>query len=178
MELNKIKYKIKIVKGDITKIEADAIVNDANSSLLGGSGVDGTIHKAGGIEILNECIKIRNKQGGCKTGEAVITTAGKLKAKYVIHTVGPIWEGGLYREAELLGNSYKNSLKLALEHNVTSIAFPSISTGVYGFPKMEATEIALTEVVKFLDNNNTITDVYFVCFDDETYKIFIQILKK
>src|SRR5438132_11219219 len=116
------------IKGDITKLKVDAIVNAANSSLLGGGGVDGAIHSAGGPKILEECIAIRNKQGECKTGEAVITTGGDLPAKYVIHTVGPVWHGGNKNEEQLLGNAYRNSLQLAVDNNIKSIAFPNIST--------------------------------------------------
>jgi O-acetyl-ADP-ribose deacetylase (regulator of RNase III) len=166
--------RIKVIKGDITKIETDAIVNAANNSLLGGGGVDGAIHRAGGKEILEECIKIREKQGGCRTGEAVITTAGKLKAKYVIHTVGPVWKGGENNEKELLRKCYYNSLKLAVENNVKRIAFPNISTGVYRFPKDLAAEIAINEVVNFLQKDTSITEVIFVCFDDENYKIYLD----
>ena len=122
--------KIEVIKGDITKIKVDVIVNAANSSLLGGGGVDGAIHRAGGASILEECRKIAARQGGCKTGEAVITTAGNLPSKFVIHTVGPIWNGGKNKESELLANCYKNSLQLAVENNCRSIAFPNIGTGV------------------------------------------------
>lgn len=173
-----VKDRIKVIKGDITKLETDAIVNAAKNSLLGGGGVDGAIHRAGGEEILEECIKIREKQGGCRTGEAVITTAGKLKAKYVIHTVGPVWKGGENNEEELLKRSYYNSLKLAVENNVKSIAFPNISTGVYRFPKDLAAEIAINEVVNFLQSDTSIDEVIFVCFDDENYKIYSEYMDK
>lgn len=126
-----------LLQGDITKLEVDAIVNAANSSLLGGGGVDGAIHRAGGPKILEECMQIRNKQGGCPTGEAVITGAGNLKAKYVIHTVGPVWQGGGKQEDQLLAKAYANSLKIAIEKSLQTIAFPAISTGVYRFPKKE-----------------------------------------
>ncbi|AUG57611.1 O-acetyl-ADP-ribose deacetylase [Acetivibrio saccincola] len=174
MVFDNVEDRIKVIKGDITKIETDAIVNAANNSLLGGGGVDGAIHRAGGKEILEECIKIREKQGGCRTGEAVITTAGKLKAKYVIHTVGPVWKGGENNEKELLRKCYYNSLKLAVENNVKRIAFPNISTGVYRFPKDLAAEIAINEVVNFLQKDTSITEVIFVCFDDENYKIYLD----
>jgi O-acetyl-ADP-ribose deacetylase (regulator of RNase III) len=176
MDIQYIKSKIKLIKGDITKIEVDAIVNAANSSLLGGGGVDGAIHKAGGREILDQCMEIRNKQGGCKTGEAVITNAGRLKAKHVIHTVGPVWNGGKNGEVELLSSCYRNSLIIAAEHNVKSIAFPSISTGIYRFPKEAAAKIAVSEVVQILQRNNIINEVVFVCFDDETYDIYSKLL--
>lgn len=165
---------IELVKGDITKIEADAIVNAANTSLLGGGGVDGAIHRAGGKEILDECVKIRNKQGGCKTGEAVITTAGKLPAQYVIHTVGPVWNKGNGQERELLGNCYRNSLRLAETHNIKSIAFPNISTGIYRFPKAEAAKIAIESVQEFLKTSTAIDSVLFVCFDAENYQLYEQ----
>lgn len=138
--------KIELLKADITQINADAVVNAANSSLLGGGGVDGAIHRAGGQKILEECKEIRNRQGKCKTGEAVVTTAGNLPAKYVIHTVGPIWNNNEEECSELLANCYKNSLKLAESLGVKTISFPSISTGVYGFPKELAAKIAVKEV--------------------------------
>ncbi|RYD84337.1 MAG: O-acetyl-ADP-ribose deacetylase [Sphingobacteriales bacterium] len=166
-----------VVKGDITKIEVDAIVNAANSSLLGGGGVDGAIHKGGGKAILDECIAIRNRQGGCKTGEAVITTAGNLPAKFVIHTVGPVWHGGKKQEEELLTNAYRNSLKVAEQNGVETIAFPNISTGVYGFPKDKAVKIAIATVSEFITNSDKITVVTFVCFDDENYSLYNDLLK-
>lgn len=135
--------KIEVTLGDITRIKADAIVNAANSSLLGGGGVDGAIHRAGGDAILEECRKIRNRQGKCKTGDAVVTTAGNLPAKYVIHTVGPVWNDNEKESSELLANCYKNSLKLAENLAVKTISFPGISTGVYGFPKELAAKIAV-----------------------------------
>lgn len=163
---------IKLIKGDITNLKIDAIVNAANNSLLGGGGVDGAIHRAGGPQILKECIAIRNKQGGCKTGEAVITSGGNLSAKYIIHTVGPIWHGGKHNEAAILANAYKNSLQLALANHLKNIAFPNISTGVYHFPKREAAEIAINTVKKFGEENVAIEEVYFVCYDDENYNIY------
>ena len=162
--------KIEILKGDITKIEVDAIVNAANTSLLGGGGVDGAIHRAGGKEILDECIKIRNKQGGCKVGEAVITTAGKLKAKKVIHTVGPRWNNGKSEEEQKLANCYVNSLKLAVQNNLQTIAFPNISTGIYRFPKFLAADIAIRTIKE--NTPNEITKIIFVCYDDENYQIY------
>lgn len=168
---------IKLIKGDITLSDTDAIVNAANSSLLGGGGVDGAIHRKGGPQILEECIAIRNRQGGCKTGEAVYTSGGLLPCRYVIHTVGPIWNGGKNKERELLKNCYHNSLKIANELNVTSIAFPNISTGIYHFPKQEAAEIAIQTVQEFLKTENkTIQEVIFVCFDEENYEIYQKIL--
>lgn len=160
-----------VVKGDITKIKVDAVVNAANSSLLGGGGVDGAIHRAGGPAILEECRKIVAKQGGCKTGEAVITTAGNLPAKAVIHTVGPVWNGGHQNERALLASCYKSSLRLAVEGRCKTIAFPAISTGVYRFPKEEAAKIAVQAVNDFLQANNGIEEVIFVCFDDENYHL-------
>lgn len=177
MDIKYVKNKIKLVKGDITKIEVDAIVNAANSSLLGGGGVDGAIHKAGGREILEQCMLIRNKQGGCKVGEAVITTGGILKAKYVIHTVGPVWNGGKKREEQLLSNCYRNSLTIAVEHSLKTIGFPSISTGIYRFPKEIAAKLAVSEVLDFLQTDNTIEEVIFVCFDDATYDIYLKLLE-
>lgn len=162
---------ISVIKGDITKVKADAIVNAANSSLMGGGGVDGAIHRAGGPVILQECKKIIDRQGGCKTGEAVITTAGNLPAKFVIHTVGPVWNGGNNDEETDLASCYKNSLLLAVEHQLKSIAFPNISTGVFGFPKDKAAVIALKTVNDFIGENNTDLEVTFVCFDDENYHL-------
>lgn len=161
--------RIKLYKGDITKFQADAIVNAANSSLLGGGGVDGAIHRAGGTEILEDCRKIVARQGGCKTGEAVITTAGNLSADFVIHTVGPVWNGGKNKEQEKLKNCYLNSLKLAIENNCTTVAFPCISTGVYRFPKVLAAQIAVQTINEFLASNEQITEVLLVSFDDENY---------
>ena len=166
--------KIELIKGDITKIKADAIVNAANSSLLGGGGVDGAIHRAGGKQILDECIEIRNRQGKCKTGEAVATTAGNLPANYVIHTVGPVWNNDEEKSSELLANCYKNSLKLAESLHVKTIVFPNISTGVYRFPKVLAGEIAVREVQNF--KSETIEKVVFVCFDDENEMIYKRFL--
>ena len=168
--------RIGLIKGDITKIKVDAIVNAANSSLLGGGGVDGAIHRAGGPAILEECRKIVAKQGGCKTGEAVITTAGNLPAKYVIHTVGPVWNGGNKNQASLLASCYKESLKLAAENKIASVAFPNISTGIYGYPKKEAAEVAIRSVTEFLNQNDLIDKVYFVCFDEENYQFYQSLI--
>ncbi|MDQ6610411.1 MAG: O-acetyl-ADP-ribose deacetylase [Bacteroidota bacterium] len=163
--------KLKVIKADITTLKADAIVNAANSSLLGGGGVDGAIHRAGGPSILEACKKIVAKQGGCKTGEAVITTAGNLPAKYVIHTVGPIWHGGKNNEQSLLANCYTNSLQLAVENDCRTIAFPAISTGIYRFPRREAATIAIQTTVKFLIGTDKIDEVIFVCFDEENLNL-------
>ena len=167
-----ISNKIELLQGDLTKIKADAIVNAANSSLLGGGGVDGAIHRAGGPEILEECRKIVARQGGCKTGEAVITTAGRLPSKYVIHTVGPVWNDGKYHEEEKLANCYTNALQLAIDNNCKTIAFPNISTGVYRFPKDAAAQIALDAVKDFLSKTDEIEKVIFVCFDEENYELY------
>lgn len=171
------KNKINIIKSDITKVQADAVVNAANTSLLGGGGVDGAIHRAGGKAILEECMQIRARQGGCPTGEAVITTAGSLPATYVIHTVGPVWNGGKAREEQLLANAYRNSLELARTNACRTVAFPNISTGVYHFPKPLAAQIAIREVSNFLrqypDDFDKIT---FVCFDEENYQLYQNLL--
>ncbi|MXS72980.1 O-acetyl-ADP-ribose deacetylase [Flavobacteriaceae bacterium W22] len=168
--------KIEFIKGDIIKIEADAIVNAANSSLLGGGGVDGAIHRAGGKQILDDCIEIRNRQGKCKTGEAVVTTGGNLPAKYVIHTVGPVWNEDEEKGSKLLANCYHNSLKLAESLKVKTIAFPNISTGIYRFPKELAAKIAIDEVRNF--TSEIIEKVIFVCFDDENEEIYRTLLKE
>ena len=145
--------KIEVIKGDITKIKRRCDSECSQHFLLGGGGVDGAIHRAGGVAILNECKKIIARQGGCKTGEAVITTAGNLPAKFVIHTVGPVWNGGKNNEAQKLENCYRNSLQLAEDNNCRSIAFPGISTGVYRFPKNEAAKIAVNTVYKFISQS-------------------------
>ncbi len=168
--------EIELIKGDITKLEVDAIVNAANTSLLGGGGVDGAIHRAGGKEILEDCKRIRSKQGGINTGEAVITTAGKLKAKKVIHTAGPVWNGGNSKEEEKLGNCYLNSLKIADEFELKTIAFPNISTGIYGFPKSKAAEIAV-DIVTNAEIRN-IDKVIFVCFDEFNFNLYKKELKR
>ena len=169
--------KLEVIKGDITKIEADAIVNAANSSLLGGGGVDGAIHRAGGPAILEECRRIRARQGGCPTGEAVITTAGNLPARYVIHTVGPVWNGGSKNEPELLASCYRNSLHIADEKGLQSIAFPNISTGVYGYPKDKAAAVAVQTVREYLQEQETsLQRISFICFDEENYQLYQQLL--
>ena len=168
--------KIEAIQGDITKIAVDAIVNAANSSLMGGGGVDGAIHRAGGPEILADCEVIVRRQGKCRVGEAVITSAGRLPARHVIHTVGPIWNGGKNKEVDLLANCYRNSLLLAQKHGLSSIAFPAISTGVYRFPKQAAAEIAVVTVREFLALHLGIERVIFVCFDAESLAIYQQLL--
>ncbi|HWK05766.1 MAG TPA: O-acetyl-ADP-ribose deacetylase [Puia sp.] len=167
---------IEIIQADITTIHADAIVNAANTSLLGGGGVDGAIHRKGGPAILEECIQIRNRQGGCGTGQAVITTAGNLPSRYVIHTVGPVWTDGNKKEAELLRDCYVNSLQLAFEYNLKTIAFPNISTGIYHFPKDKAANIAIDAVRNFEDASFFET-ILFVCFDKENYDLYAKELK-
>ena len=156
-----------MLQGDITKVAVDAIVNAANSSLMGGGGVDGAIHRAGGPAILEDCRKIVARQGGCATGEAVITTAGKLPAKHVIHTVGPVWNGGHKKEAEKLAACYRNSLQLAADNQLNTIAFPNISTGIYRFPKDEAARIAVNTIRDFLAEHEEVGEVMLVCFDEE-----------
>ena len=164
--------RLSIVKGDIVKMKTDAIVNAANTSLLGGGGVDGAIHRAAGPELLAECETLN----GCRTGEAKITKGYKLKAKYVIHTPGPIWRGGKWGEAELLANCYKNCLALAKENGVKTIAFPSISTGVYRFPVDQAAKIAVGEILNFLNQDDSIEQVTIVCFDDKTKEFYLDAL--
>ncbi|MFD0588007.1 O-acetyl-ADP-ribose deacetylase [Paenibacillus sp. GCM10027627] len=169
---------IEVIQGDITKSQLECIVNAANTSLLGGGGVDGAIHRAGGKEILDQCIRIRNAQGNCKIGNAVITTGGKLHAKYVIHTVGPVWNGGNKDEPEKLSNCYRNTLHLAVENGIQTIAFPNISTGIYGYPKDKAAEVAVAAVADFVEKNAAaISRIQFVCFDRENYEIYIEKLK-
>ena len=168
--------KIELIQGDITTIQADAIVNAANNSLLGGGGVDGAIHRKGGPAILADCLKIRERQGGCRTGEAVYTTAGNLPAKYVIHTVGPVWRGGGQDEVGLLRNCYLNSLNIADGLGVKSIAFPNISTGVYGFPKQRAAETAVKAVRDQAASIAGIERIIFVCFDEENFEIYQKLI--
>lgn len=162
-----------VVEGDITKQKVDAIVNAANTALLGGGGVDGAIHRAAGPQLLEECRKL----GGCPTGEAKITKGYNLPAKWVIHTVGPVWHNGQRDEDELLANCYRNSLALAEQHSIRSIAFPAISTGLYRFPLERATKIAVREVKQFLEKPNTVEKIIFVCFGQETYQCYLAALK-
>ena len=166
--------RLRVVQGDITKLSTTAIVNAANSSLLGGGGVDGAIHRAGGPALLAACQQVRARQGGCKTGEAVITTGGRLPAAYVIHTVGPVWNGGHKGEPELLANCYRNSLQLALANKLESIAFPGISTGIYGYPKAEAAALAVREVQQWLAAHEWPREVVLVAFDTENKRLYEQ----
>ena len=171
--------RLSIIQGDITRQSTDAIVNAANSGLMGGGGVDGAIHRAGGPAILEECKQIVAKQGRLPTGKAVITTGGKLKAKHVIHTVGPIWYGGTKNEADLLTSAYQESLKLAAENNLVSASFPSISTGAYGYPVAEAAKVAIKAVASFLSEQVTsIKEVVFVLFDSRTCDAYCSALEK
>ena len=165
--------KIEILKTDITKLKVDAIVNAANTSLLGGGGVDGAIHRAAGPQLL----EFNKKLGGCKTGEAKLSPGFNLPAKYIIHTVGPVWNGGNQNEEKFLAKCYINSLKLAVENDIKSIAFPAISTGIYGFPSELAAKIATSEVRKFLEKNDSIIKVIFVCFDEDTFKIYKKLIQ-
>jgi O-acetyl-ADP-ribose deacetylase (regulator of RNase III) len=165
--------KLSVIQGNITKLAVDAIVNAANTSLLGGGGVDGAIHKAAGPELLAECQTLN----GCKTGEAKLTKGYNLPAKYVIHTVGPVWNGGKHHEEELLKNAYHNSLQLAKEYHIRTIAFPNISTGVYRFPKEQAAVIAVTTAKSFVSsNNNSLDEIIFVCFDNENYELYKRLV--
>jgi O-acetyl-ADP-ribose deacetylase (regulator of RNase III) len=163
-----LKYRIEIVEGDITKMEVDAIVNAANTTLLGGGGVDGAIHRAAGPELLEETRRI----GGCPTGEARVTKGYRLPAKWVIHTVGPIWAGGNKNEDALLANCYRNSLKAAVEIGAATVALPSISTGAYRFPLERALRIALRETLSFLEADQSLQKVAFVCFGSEAYRAY------
>ncbi len=165
--------KIKLIQGDITEQGTDAIVNAANSGLAGGGGVDGAIHRAGGPAIMEECRRIITEIGRLETGKAVVTTGGRLKAKYVIHAVGPVWRGGNRGEAELLASAYQESLRLASNYGLKSIAFPSISTGAYGYPVTEAAGVALQAVISFLRGHDTsLEEIYFVLYDAKTYKAY------
>lgn len=168
------KTVLKIIKGDITTQDTEAIVNAANSGLMGGGGVDGAIHRAGGPQILKECKEIRAKHGKLPTGQAVITSGGRLKARYVIHTVGPVWSGGGRGEDELLRSAYLSSLSLAKERGIRSISFPSISTGVYSFPMDRAARIALKTVRDFISSNNVFDEVRFVLFGDQALNEFLS----
>lgn len=174
------KSKVRLVQGDITEMETDAIVNAANSSLMGGGGVDGAIHRKGGPKILEECKRIRATEwiNGLPTGKAVITTGGNLKAKYVIHTVGPVWHGGKSGEAELLAEAYRNSLELAVSKGLKTIAFPSISTGAYGYPIEKACRIALSTVKDFLEKKDELDEVVLVLFSKHDFEIYKEAAKE
>jgi O-acetyl-ADP-ribose deacetylase (regulator of RNase III) len=170
---------LEIVKGDITEIEADAIVNAANSTLLGGGGVDGAIHRRGGPKILEECKRLRATEWpeGLPTGCAAITSGGNLKAKHVIHTVGPIWRGGFYEEAKLLKQAYRSSLKLAVTYGLKTVAFPSISTGAYGYPVEEASRVAVGAVKDFLEKEDKLERVSFVLFSESNFEVYLKAVK-
>jgi O-acetyl-ADP-ribose deacetylase len=163
---------IRIVKGDITALDVDAVVNAANTTLLGGGGVDGAIHYAAGPELLEECRRLK----GCPTGEARITRGYRLPARWIIHTVGPVWKGGMRNEATLLKACYENSLRLAVERNLRSIAFPAISTGAYAFPLKEATEIALRSVRQFAGESDALDEVVFCCYSGEHFATYKRLL--
>jgi len=179
MEFQVGKAILQLIKGDITDVEADAIVNAANSSLMGGGGVDGAIHRKGGSKILEECKRIRATEwpDGLPTGKAVITSGGNLKAKHVIHTVGPVWLGGFHVEAELLKQAYKNSLRLAVAKGLKTIAFPSISTGAYGYPIEDASRIAVRTVKEFLEKEDKLEKVVFVLFSERDFEIYLETAK-
>ena len=168
--------KTELLKADITTIAVDAIVNAANTSLLGGGGVDGAIHRKGGPAILEACRKIRARQGGCATGEAVLTTAGNLPAKWVIHTVGPVWNGDKQEKEKLLSNCYRNCLELAVANGLKSVAFPNISTGIYRFPKEKAAAIAIQTIRNF-PQLEKLDQVIFVCFDEKNHAIYQELLE-
>jgi O-acetyl-ADP-ribose deacetylase (regulator of RNase III) len=172
--------KVCLVQGDITDMETDAVVNAANSSLMGGGGVDGAIHRSGGPSILEQCKRLRAREwpGGLPTGKAAVTTGGNLKAKYVIHTVGPIWRGGNQREPELLAEAYRNSLKLAVSKGLKTVAFPSISTGAYGYPIEKASRIALATVKSFLESEDNLDRVVFVLFSRDDIEVYIDAEKE
>lgn len=166
--------KVEVVKADITRLSVDAIVNAANTSLLGGGGVDGAIHRAAGPELLEECRQLN----GCNTGDAKITYGYNLPAQYVIHAVGPVWHGGSRGEADLLSSCYRKSLQLAVDHEVKTIAFPAISCGVYGYPVEEAADIAVKTTIDFLKNSDYLEKVIFTCFSEEIFKAYTAAVKK
>lgn len=171
--------KLSLIQGDITQQATDAIVNAANSSLMGGGGVDGAIHRAGGPAILEECKQIVSRQGRLSTGKAVITTGGNLKARFVIHTVGPVWHGGKSGETDLLASAYHETLKMAVDNKLHSISFPSISTGAYGYPVAEAAHVAVNTVVSFLKEGVTsINEVVFVLYDSMTFQSYVSAISK
>jgi len=166
--------RIAVVQGDITRQEVDAIVNAAHTSLLGGGGVDGAIHRAAGPQLLEECRGL----GGCSTGDAKITKGYNLPAQWVIHTVGPVWQGGNHNEDELLANCYRNSLALAEQYSIKTIAFPAISTGVYSFPLERASRIAVSEVKSFLERNSSLEKVLLVCFSERDYQCYLDTVQE
>ncbi|MCL1470253.1 O-acetyl-ADP-ribose deacetylase [Argonema antarcticum A004/B2] len=166
--------KVAVIEGDITKQQVDAIVNAANEALMPGSGVCGAIHRAAGEGLWEECKKLN----GCETGDAKITKGYKLPAKWVIHTVGPVWEGGSYGEDELLAGCYRRCLELAEQHNIRAIAFPAISTGVYAFPLERAAKIAVTEISSFLERNTSVEQVILVCFSKSAYDCYLRVMKE
>jgi len=168
------KTRVRLIRGDVTEMETDAIVNAANSSLMGGGGVDGAIHRKGGPKILEECKRIRATEWpqGLPTGKAVITSAGNLKAKHVIHTVGPVWRGGNRGEPELLAQAYRNSLRLAVAKGLKTVAFPSISTGAYGYPVEDACRVALEAVKEFLEKEDSLDEVVFVLFSESALEVY------
>ena len=172
--MKSLKERVEIVEGDITKQKVDAIVNAANTSLLGGGGVDGAIHRAAGPELLEECKKL----GGCPTGGAKITKGYRLPAKYVIHAVGPVYRDGKHGEPELLASCYQNCFKLAVENGIKTIAFPAISTGAYGYPLEDATRIAMKETKQFLESNQSVEKVVFVCFGKTAFEIYKKVFEE
>jgi len=178
MELLVNKTRLVLIQGDITQQDTDAIVNAANSGLMGGGGVDGAIHRAGGPAILEECRRIRDRIGRLPAGQAVITTGGRLKAKYVIHTVGPVWHGGSSGEAETLASAYRESLKLAVERGLKSISFPAISTGAYGYPMEAAARIALETAIDFAQKNTSLKEIAFVLFDSSSFQVYADTLRE
>jgi O-acetyl-ADP-ribose deacetylase (regulator of RNase III) len=174
------KATVRLIRGDITEMETDAIVNAANSSLMGGGGVDGAMHRKGGLKILEECKKIRATDwpAGLPTGKAVITSAGNLNAKSVIHTVGPVWHGGNRGEPELLAQAYQNSLRIAVSNGLKTVAFPAISTGAYGYPVRDASRIALKAVKDFLEKEDKLDEVVFVLFSEHDLKVYVDAAKE
>ncbi len=178
MDMSISKTRLFLVQGDITRQDTDAIVNAANSGLMGGGGVDGAIHRAGGPAILEECKKIRAEMGSLPTGQAVITTGGNLRARYVIHTVGPVWAGGGKGEPDLLASAYRESLKLAADRGLKTVSFPSISTGVYGYPVDQAAGVALRTVIDFLKRDDRLSEVVFVLFDARTREAYETALRE